>query len=99
MRNAPVALVKQNLDLRPGDAANGSDMTAKVMIPLFSLFAELERDLVSLRTKEALAAKKALGVRLDKPKASSRPASSTRTSRAAWSCSNSATRCARSPAC
>jgi DNA invertase Pin-like site-specific DNA recombinase len=32
------------------------------------LFAELERDLVSLRTKEALAAKKAQGVKLGKPK-------------------------------
>jgi DNA invertase Pin-like site-specific DNA recombinase len=43
-------------------------MTAKVMITLFSLFAELERDLVSLRTKEALAAKKTQGVKLGKPK-------------------------------
>jgi len=32
------------------------------------LFAELERDLVSLRTKEALAAKKKQGVKLGKPK-------------------------------
>jgi DNA invertase Pin-like site-specific DNA recombinase len=38
------------------------------MITLFSLFAELERDLVSLRTKEALAAKKSQGVKLGKPK-------------------------------
>jgi DNA invertase Pin-like site-specific DNA recombinase len=43
-------------------------MTAKVMITLFSLFAELERDLVSLRTKEALAAKKTQGIKLGKPK-------------------------------
>jgi DNA invertase Pin-like site-specific DNA recombinase len=35
---------------------------------LFSLFAELERDLVSLRTKEALAAKKSQGILLGKPK-------------------------------
>lgn len=67
-RNIRVIIIKQNLDLRPGDAANGSDMTAKVMITLFSLFAELERDLVSLRTKEALAAKRSQGVRLGKPK-------------------------------
>ena len=32
------------------------------------MFAELERDLVSLRTKEALASKKAQGVKLGKPK-------------------------------
>jgi DNA invertase Pin-like site-specific DNA recombinase len=31
------------------------------VITLFSLFAELERDLISLRTKEALAAKKQQG--------------------------------------
>jgi DNA invertase Pin-like site-specific DNA recombinase len=35
---------------------------------LFALFAELERDLISLRTKEALAAKKAQGKPLGKPK-------------------------------
>ena len=35
---------------------------------LFSLFAELERDLISLRTKEALAAKKQQGKTLGKPK-------------------------------
>ena len=44
------------------------DMTSKVMITLFSLFAELERDLISLRTKEALANKKAQGIKLGKPK-------------------------------
>ena len=38
------------------------------MITLFSLFAELERDLISLRTKEALAAKRSQGIRLGKPK-------------------------------
>jgi hypothetical protein len=31
-------------------------MSSKIVITLFSLFAELERDLISLRTKEALAA-------------------------------------------
>ena len=43
-------------------------MTSKVMITLFSLFSELERDLISLRTKEALASKKAQGLQLGKPK-------------------------------
>ena len=38
------------------------------MITLFSLFSELERDLISLRTKEALASKKAKGIQLGKPK-------------------------------
>jgi len=38
------------------------------MITFFSLFAELERDLVSMRTKEALSAKKSQGIRLGKPR-------------------------------
>ena len=43
-------------------------MTATVMITLLSLFSELERDFVSIRTKEALKARKAQGVILGKPK-------------------------------
>lgn len=42
-------------------------MSSKIIVTLFSLFAELERDLVSLRTKEALAAKRAQGIKLGKP--------------------------------
>ena len=38
------------------------------MIPLLSLFAEMERMMISRRTKEALAARKAQGVILGKPK-------------------------------
>jgi DNA invertase Pin-like site-specific DNA recombinase len=38
------------------------------MVTLFSIFSELERDLISSRTKEALAAKRANGVVLGKPK-------------------------------
>lgn len=57
-----VIAIKQNLDMKQ------HDMTSKVMITLFSLFAELERDLISLRTKEALANKKAQGIQLGKPK-------------------------------
>jgi len=43
-------------------------MTSKVMVTMFSLFAELERDLISMRTKEALANKKANSMKLGKPK-------------------------------
>ena len=57
-----IIVIKQNLDMKQ------HDMTSKVMITLFSLFAELERDLISLRTKEALANKKAQGIQLGKPK-------------------------------
>ena len=55
-------MIKQKLDICQ------HDMTSKVMITLFSLFAELERDLISLRTKEALASKRAQGIKLGKPK-------------------------------
>ena len=44
------------------------DMQSKVMVTMFSLFAELERDIISERTKSALAAKKAGGKKLGKPK-------------------------------
>lgn len=44
------------------------DMQTKVMISTFSMIAELERDFVSFRTKEALKAKKADGVKLGRPK-------------------------------
>ena len=43
------------------------DMNSKIMVTFFSLFGELERDMVSLRTKEALSAKKAQGIKLGKP--------------------------------
>lgn len=58
-----IVILKQNLDIK-----QNHDMTAKVMVTLFSLLAELERDLISLRTQEALAAKKAQGISLGKPK-------------------------------
>ena len=44
------------------------DMQSKVMVTMFSLFAELERDIISQRTKTALSAKKSSGQRLGKPK-------------------------------
>lgn len=57
-----IIAIKQNLDIKQ------HDMNSKIITALFSLFAELERDLISLRTKEALASKKAQGVQLGKPK-------------------------------
>lgn len=57
-----IIVIKQQLDIKQ------HDMTSKVMITLFSLFYELERDLISLRTKEALASKKRQGIKLGKPK-------------------------------
>ena len=43
------------------------DMQTKVMIALFGLFAEVERDLISERTKEGLAAARAKGRLLGRP--------------------------------
>lgn len=47
-----------------------NDMLTKVMKTVLSLFAELERDLISQRTKQALAARKAAGQPLGRPKGS-----------------------------
>ena len=44
------------------------DLQTKVMIALFGLFTEVERDLISERTKEGLAAAKAKGKLLGRPK-------------------------------
>ena len=51
-----IIILEQKLDIK-----QNHDMTSKVMVTLFSLFAELERDLISLRTKEAQ------GIQLGKP--------------------------------
>jgi DNA invertase Pin-like site-specific DNA recombinase len=44
------------------------DIQTKVMVTMFGLFAEIERDLISIRTKEGLAAAKASGKKLGRPK-------------------------------
>lgn len=43
-------------------------MQSKIMITFMALFSELERDFISKRTKEALKARKAAGVKLGRPK-------------------------------
>ena len=48
----------------------GNDISSKVLAFAFSLSAEIERNLISQRTKEALARKKAEGVILGRPKGS-----------------------------
>ena len=43
------------------------NLQSKVIVTLFGLFAEIERELISLRTKEALAVARASGKRLGRP--------------------------------
>ena len=61
-KRVKVYSVKENFQL------NGSDMQSKVMRTLLALFAEIERDLISARTKEGLEAAKAKGKLLGRPK-------------------------------
>lgn len=48
----------------------GSDIGSKVLAFAFGLSAEIERNLISQRTKEALARKRAEGIKLGRPKGS-----------------------------
>jgi DNA invertase Pin-like site-specific DNA recombinase len=64
-KKARLILIKQNLDMNPNTKNNVAD---KVLITVFSMLAELERDFISERTKEGLRARKAKGIRLGKPK-------------------------------
>ena len=67
--NELIAKQVQFIAIKQGLHISGQhDMQTKVMVTMFSLFAELERDIISQRTKAALAAKKAGGKRLGKPK-------------------------------
>jgi DNA invertase Pin-like site-specific DNA recombinase len=59
-----VIVLKQNLRLDKDQ----DDIQSLTMITLLSLFAQMERMMISKRTKEALAARKAQGMTLGKPK-------------------------------
>ena len=55
--------------IKQGMIINGkSDIQTKVMVTMFGLFAEIERDLISERTKAGLAAARAKGKLLGRPK-------------------------------
>ena len=55
--------IKENINFE-----GKQDLQTKVMVALFGLFAEVERDLISERTKEGLATAKAAGKLLGRPK-------------------------------
>lgn len=58
-----VIVIKQQLTLD----RHRDDLQSLTMVTLLSLFAEMERMMISRRTKEALATKKAQGIKLGKP--------------------------------
>lgn len=57
--------IKENIEF-----TGKRDMQTKVMVAMIGLFAEIERDLISQRTKEGLVAAKAKGRILGRPKGS-----------------------------
>ena len=65
-KNCKVWTIKDNYRL-------GDDIQSKVLAFAFGLSAEIERNLISQRTKEALARKKSLGIMLGRPKGSKTP--------------------------
>jgi DNA invertase Pin-like site-specific DNA recombinase len=58
-----IVSINQNLDLESKD-----DMLTKMILGIISMTISLEKDLMSIRTKEALTAKKLDGMSLGKPK-------------------------------
>lgn len=60
-KDVSVFSIKENFKL------NGDDVTSKVMVTMLSLFSELEHQFISLRTKEALAARRASGKPMGRP--------------------------------
>ncbi len=63
-RDIQVVVIKQYLTLDH----NRDDIQSLTMVTMLSLFAEMERMMISQRTREALATKKSQGIQLGKPK-------------------------------
>ncbi|MDA8413843.1 MAG: recombinase family protein [Desulfobacteraceae bacterium] len=66
-KGVSIEALKQGISIKAGNGEE-IDQQSKIMVTVFSLMAELERDLISQRTKTALAARKAAGKSLGKPK-------------------------------
>ena len=63
VKQVRLVAIKEGIDL-----LGKADLQTKVMITLFSLFAEIERDLISERTKEGVAKARAKGKIIGRPK-------------------------------
>jgi len=63
-KNSKVVFIKENLTIGDG---NGLDAMGALIFHIMGAFAQFERDLTADRTKQALAAKKAQGVKLGQP--------------------------------
>ncbi len=57
-----IIVTKQGLDL------SKDDMLSQIVVKMIKMMVDLEKDLMSIRTKEALSAKKMAGMNLGKPK-------------------------------
>lgn len=66
-KNIRLICIKENIDTN-----RRHDLNTKVIITMFSLLSELERDLISLRTKEALKTRQQQGIKLGRPKGTTR---------------------------
>ncbi len=62
MKKAELHVIKQNFVIK-----NGGDMATKIYVNAFAMAAEIERDLISQRTKNGLARVKAEGKKLGNP--------------------------------
>ena len=67
-KDVQLVSIQEGLDIK-----GSSDLQSKVAITMFNLFAKIESDLLSERTKEGLARAKAEGKTLGRPKGSTGP--------------------------
>jgi DNA invertase Pin-like site-specific DNA recombinase len=67
-----VISMKTNVYAVKGNWQLDGSMQSRIMAMVLAMAAEIERDLISQRTKEALAAKKQLGMKLGRPIGSGR---------------------------
>jgi DNA invertase Pin-like site-specific DNA recombinase len=63
-------LAKRGVGMRSlTEPFDSSDPSSRAMVQMIGIFAELERSIISRRTKDSLAYKKSIGVKLGRPSA------------------------------